>query len=75
MLGKLIDRFGVQAVMNRPYLGAGEINRIYAAENVATAYRMKNDSDDWAKWARENPEQAERLAIAEKLSFTDEIDG
>ena len=68
----MIDRFGVQAVMNRPYLGAIEINRIYAAENIANAYRMKTGSDDWAKWAQENKEIAEKLAFAEKFANEEE---
>lgn len=64
MLGRLIDRFGVQAVMNRSYLGAGEINRILAAERVERLLSDKEHQKNWAAWAEKNPEDAEYLTRA-----------
>ena len=58
--------------MNRPYLGAGEINRIYAAELIRDSYLMKSKSDNWAQWAKDNPMAAEKLAIAERLALEEE---
>lgn len=67
MLGQLIDRFGVEAVMGRPYLGMGEMIKINAAERVVRGYRMKANSENWSKWARDNPKDAEKLVEVEKL--------
>ena len=64
VLGRLIDRFGVQAVMNRPYLGAGEINRILAAERVERANAEKEKHEDWSEYAKRNTDDAELLAYA-----------
>ena len=64
MLGRLIDRFGVQTVMNRPYLGAGEINRILAAERVERLLSDKERQENWATWAEKNPEDAAYLTNA-----------
>ena len=64
MLGRLIDRFGVQTVMNRSYLGAGEINRILAAERVERLLANKERQQNWATWAEKNPEDAEYLTKA-----------
>lgn len=49
-----IDRFGAEAVMGRT-LGAGEIRRMVAADNVLRAYRSRAHAENWAKWAAENP--------------------
>jgi hypothetical protein len=61
-----IDRFGVEAVVGRPILSAGEIRRMIAAHNVYTAYRSRAASDDWAKWAHEHPTYAAILAEIER---------
>lgn len=50
-----IDRFGVEAVMGRPILSAGEIYRMIFAENVVFAYRDRKASKNWAAWAESNP--------------------
>ena len=55
LLAGYIDRFGVSAVYGR-VLGAGEIRRITASENVIKAYRGRAKSDNWADWAKQNPE-------------------
>lgn len=49
--------------MGRPYLGAGEIRRMTAAENVIQAYQSRAQAENWASWAVGNPEQAELLAM------------
>ena len=67
-IGRLIDRFGVHAVMGRPYLGALEVISIYAAEKVLKVYREKESSSSWAEWAQANPEDAAYLARAIKAA-------
>lgn len=69
VLGKLIDRFGTQAVMNRPYLSAREINLIFGAELIHDAYVIRNKSDNWAEFAKEHKVAAQRLAKAEILAL------
>lgn len=64
----MIDRFGVHAVMGRPYLGALEIKRIYSAEKVLQIYRDKERASSWAEWAQVNPEDAAYLAMAIKAA-------
>ena len=60
-----IDRFGVQAVMGRPTLGAGEIKGMIIADNVRQAYlsrdlyRDRDGNKNWAEWAREYPQLSE----------------
>ena len=61
-----IDRFGVMAVMGRPVLFFGELNRMIYAENVVAAYRSR-PRDNWAEWTDKNPVLARLLAEAEKL--------
>jgi len=68
LLGRMIDRFGVQAIMGRPYLGALEIKSIYSAEKVLQLYREKERSSSWAEWATVNPEDAAYLARAIKAA-------
>ena len=52
--------------MGRPVLGAREIRRFTAAENVVNAYKNRAMSDNWATWAKQNPEEAELLGYAVK---------
>jgi len=64
-----IERYGAQAVMGRPYLGAAEIRRMTAADNVLRAYRSRESyrdeegQENWAEWARKYPE-LNRLLIS-----------
>jgi hypothetical protein len=67
VLGQLIDRFGVEAVMGRPYLGMGEMIKINAAERIVRGYRMRSQDENWVKWAQANPKDAEKLVIVEKM--------
>lgn len=62
-----IDRFGAQAVLGR-VLSGGELRRIAQAENIVQAYRDRQKSENWAKWAQDNPEQAAVLNEAERLA-------
>jgi len=65
-LGRLINRFGVAAVMGRSYLGAGEILRIQAAEAVVRLYGEMNNYDDWTRFKRDDPDGARYLIAAMK---------
>lgn len=62
-----IDHFGVEAVMGRPVLSAGEIRRMITAKNIYEAYQSRKASTDWAKWAHDYPDYARILAEVEKL--------
>ena len=66
-----IDRFGVEPVMGRPTLSAGEIRRMMAVENVYTAYMSRKQADDWAKWAHDNPHYAKILSSVERILDAD----
>lgn len=65
-MGRLIDRFGAQAVLGRP-MGAKEIRRIMAAEYVLNAYRSMTSSENYAAWVNDHPQEAELLSQAAKL--------
>lgn len=49
-------------------LGAGEIRRMIAADNVVKAYRSRAASDNWAQWAQKNPEMSRLLNAVIKLA-------
>ena len=66
-LGKIIDRFGAQAVFGRT-IGAKEIRRIAMAETIVRLFRERAASDNWAAWAGNNPEYAELLSRAAELA-------
>jgi hypothetical protein len=65
---RMIDRFGVAAVMGRPTLYAGEIGKLRMAETIANAYYDRQQSDNWAAWHTSHPELAALLAEAERLA-------
>lgn len=62
-----IDRFGVMAVMGRPVLYFGEINRMSYAENTVNAYHSRAKSTNWAEWVDDNPVRAAMLAEVEQM--------
>lgn len=68
--GRLIERFGVQAVYGRP-LGYGEMRRISIAESIArdyqnrSNYRDKSGAENWSEWSAHYPESNARLIAAE----------
>lgn len=69
---RLIDRFGVRAVLGRDVLSLGEMRRMLSAEVVLTAYRARSRAENWAKWADDNPELAGALGQAERTVADDE---
>ena len=66
--GRLIDRFGAQAVYGRP-LGYGEMYRIVLAENVEFVCRKWQDKSA-GKYFQENPAGLKLFTWAKK-AFTD----
>jgi len=68
--GRLIERFGVQAVYGRP-LGYGEMRRINLSESIVQAYRSrdnyrdKDGAENWSEWSARFPEMNARLIAAE----------
>mgnify|MGYP003464051790 CR=1 FL=1 len=65
MLAK-IDRFGLEAITGRRKFYHGELSRLIIAENIVMAYNSRKQSNNWAKWASDNPE-AEKLLIEAEL--------
>lgn len=61
-----VDRFGAQAVLGRA-LSAREIKSMVLAENVVRAYRERQAAQDWAIWAKDNPDKAHLLNEAMRL--------
>ncbi len=58
----MIDRYGVEAVTGQRVLGYGLIRKIRAQENVLAIHREARRADNWAAWARANPDEAALLA-------------
>lgn len=65
-MAQLVRAYGAAAVVGR-VMSAGELRRMRAAENIITAHRSRTSSDNWAKWASQNPEQSRVLIAAEKM--------
>lgn len=63
---RYIDRFGL-GVLGRQ-AGAGELRRMSTAERVVMAYQARARSENWAKWAEDNPESARLLNIGARLN-------
>lgn len=68
LLADYIDRFGVEAVMGRRVLSAGEMRCMAVQQNIYAAFRNRERSKDWAKWANTYPEQAELLNIVMRMA-------
>jgi len=68
VLKNAIVRFGVKAIMGRDVLSAGEIMRMNIAENIMTAFDMRNRAENWAQWVKDNPELSSMLNEAERLA-------
>jgi hypothetical protein len=64
-----IDRFGVMAVLGRPVLGAKEIRLMSIAENITHWYAERQQSQNWATWATENPEKSAGLTMAHNMAL------
>lgn len=67
-LAKLIDRFGVDAVMGRSWLSANEILRMQIAETIMRLYAEMQRYDDWTQFKRDNPDGGAFLFSAMKLA-------
>lgn len=68
---RLIDRFGVKAVLGRDTLGYGEMALMTYAETAEklkecyqdrAQYRDEDGNENWVEWAYKNPKKAELLA-------------
>ena len=57
MLGQLIDRFGVEAITGNPVLSVSMARSIMRAEYIEQAYKSRLEAENWAAWAKENPEK------------------
>lgn len=63
-----LDRFGgALNVLGRP-LGAGEMRRMCVAENIYKWRVEREKSESWAAWETDNPDKAEALHEAYKLT-------
>jgi hypothetical protein len=60
----LIERFGVEAIKNRSYLGAKEIKSMLLAENIYNAYNEREKSTNVAEWTQSNPDKADLVHAA-----------
>ena len=60
-LARLIDRYGARAVLNRGYIGYGEMLQINTAERIMSLYNEMQQFEDWSLWARQNKEGAAYL--------------
>jgi len=69
----LIERFGAQSLYGRT-LGLGEARRILFAESIVEAHRARARSGDWAEWASANPQHAQLLNWANRISDGDDFD-
>jgi len=52
-------------------LGAGEIKRMIATENIIRWYNERAASDNWATWNKSNPEKAHALDQAARIARDD----
>lgn len=68
ILGQSVERFGARAVLGRDTLSAGEIMRMNYCKNVEFAYHSRARADNWAQWAKDNPDLAHVLGEAERLA-------
>jgi len=48
------------------------MRRMSVVENTINAYRNRSRSDNWAKWASDNPEQQRLIILAERERDTDD---
>lgn len=62
-----IDRFGIQAIYGRT-LSKNEVLRMRTAENVVKAYVDRNNSKDWASWARDHKDANRLLELGMTLN-------
>lgn len=72
---RLIERYGVEAIMGRPYLGAGEIMRMQAAEKIVSLYQARQRYADWTLHARDDEAGSaflnHAMMLAHEMGFID----
>jgi len=69
-----IDRFGVEAVLGRKELSAGEMKRMFTVENIVNAFQSRKaamDDGNVAEWAKNNPFYVSILADVENIIDAD----
>lgn len=67
MLHEAIADYGVRAVTGRDTLAAHEIIRMRYARALKSIYQSRAASQNWAEWAKDNPESAKVLNEAERI--------
>jgi len=68
VLKRRITDYGVEAIMGRSWLGVSEIAKMEASQRVVGAYVDRQKSQNWAEWAKQNPADAELLALAARIT-------
>jgi hypothetical protein len=63
---RYIQIYGAAAVMNRDYLGVGEIRRMEVSAAIIEGYRSREASGNWAEWSAKNPDIARMLVELER---------
>jgi len=66
-----VDRYGVHGMLGRQLLYR-EIIRMNVFRNIVSAYKSRAASQNFATWAKDNPEDAKILAKAEILAKVNE---
>jgi hypothetical protein len=64
----LIERFGVEAIKNRSYLGAKELKNMLLAERVYDAYMERDKAQSVVEWDTSNPQKADLLHASYKAA-------
>lgn len=63
-----IEKFGVYAVMARPFLYYRELRRMEIARIIENAYRQRAAAANWDAFQREHPELGNLLFRAQQLA-------
>jgi hypothetical protein len=60
-LARNVNIYGIEAVFGRTILHEYEMDAMRMSLYIRQAYRARSSTDDWAKWAKANPEAAQLL--------------
>ena len=63
-----VEKFGVYAVMARPYLYFHEIRRMEVAQTIKQAYDMRAAAANWQAFQTEHPQLGNLLFRAQQLA-------
>jgi hypothetical protein len=63
-----LDRYGGAANVLGRVLGAGEIRRMNAAQNICNWYAEREAAENMVEWTESNPQKAETLNLAHKFA-------